>query len=76
MFHDVLSIEEEIGLKKQQTSDLAHLITELEKDRAWLLEQIDLGRWSELRLDLASLEREIGQILIRAAEKIEEGRIP
>ncbi len=60
---------------KKQTSDLAHLINELDKDRAWLLEQIDLGRWPELRLDLAALEREIGQLLIRASEKIEEGKI-
>ena len=62
--------------KKNQASDLAHLSKELDKDRAWLLEQIDLGRWPELRLDLAALEREIGQLLIRASEKIEEGKFP
>ena len=44
------------------------LIAQLEKDRAWLLEQIDRGRWSNLRLDLAALERELGQLLQRAAD--------
>ena len=45
------------------------LIAQLEADRAWLLEQIDRGRWPELRLDLAALERELGQLLLRAAEQ-------
>ena len=51
---------------------LQELITQLDADRAWLLEQIDRGRWSELRLDLAALEREMGLFLSRAAEVIEE----
>lgn len=51
--------------------DLATLISELDQDRAWLLEQIDRGRWPELRLDLAALERELGQLLIRAGEQLE-----
>ena len=45
------------------------LIAQLEEDRAWLLEQIDRGRWPELRLDLAALERELGQLLLRASEQ-------
>ena len=45
------------------------LIAQLETDRAWLLEQIDRGRWPELRLDLAALEREMGQLLLRASEQ-------
>ena len=51
--------------------ELADLIAQLNADRAWLLEQIDKGRWPELRLDLAALERELGQLLTRAAEEIE-----
>mgnify|MGYP006279611445 CR=1 FL=1 len=39
------------------------LISELQADRLWLLRQIDSGRWSEWRLDLAALERELGQLL-------------
>ena len=56
-------------------TDLATLINDLDQDRAWLLEQIDRGRWPELRLDLAALERELGQLLIRAGERLEgDGR--
>ena len=56
-------------------SDLAMLIRDLDQDRAWLLEQIDRGRWPELRLDLAALERELGQLLVRAADRLEsDGR--
>jgi len=52
-------------------SDLAVLIGLLDQDRAWLLEQIDRGRWADLRLDLAALERELGQLLAKAAERLE-----
>ena len=52
-----------------QPVDSRELIAQLEADRAWLLEQIDRGRWPELRLDLAALERELGQLLLRAAEQ-------
>ena len=53
-----------------QPVETRELIAQLEADRAWLLEQIDRGRWPELRLDLAALERELGQLLLRASEKI------
>ena len=39
---------------------------------ALLLQQIDSGRWPDLRLDLAALERELGQMLTRASELQEE----
>ena len=39
------------------------LVSQLQTDRLWLLRQIDSGRWSEWRLDLAALERELGQLL-------------
>ncbi len=39
------------------------LIADLQADRLWLLRQIDSGRWSGWRLDLAALERELGQLL-------------
>ena len=53
--------------------DAAELIQQLEQDRAWLLEQIDRGRWQEFRLDLAALERELGQLLQRASEHFSPG---
>ena len=58
-----------------QTLGTRELIAQLETDRAWLLEQIDRGRWPDLRLDLAALERELGQLLLRASEQVsEQGR--
>jgi hypothetical protein len=53
-----------------QPVETRELIAQLEADRAWLLEQIDRGRWPDLRLDLAALERELGQLLLRASEKL------
>ena len=53
----------------EQPVETRELIAQLEADRAWLLEQIDRGRWPELRLDLAALERELGQLLLRASEQ-------
>ncbi|MEN9879262.1 MAG: hypothetical protein RLZZ158_2301 [Cyanobacteriota bacterium] len=47
------------------------LIKELQADRHWLLRQLDGGRWPELRLDLAALERELGQLL-----ELADGRPP
>lgn len=53
-------------------ADLKNLLTQLDTDRAWLLQQIDSGRWPELRLDLAALERELGQMISRAGDLMEE----
>ena len=38
--------------------EMKELLLQLDQDRSWLLQQIDGGRWPELRLDLAALERE------------------
>ncbi|AII42751.1 hypothetical protein KR100_05150 [Synechococcus sp. KORDI-100] len=54
------------------SDDLQPLLQQLDQDRAWLLEQIDRGRWPDLRLDLAALERELGQMLSRASDLQEE----
>mgnify|MGYP001401916350 CR=1 FL=1 len=51
--------------------NLEELIDQLDNDRAWLLQQIDSGRWPELQVELASLERELGQLLTKAAERLE-----
>ena len=58
-----------MNIPSAQPLETRELIAQLEADRAWLLEQIDRGRWPELRLDLAALERELGQLLLRAAEQ-------
>jgi len=46
------------------------LLELLRSDRLWLLQQIDAGRWPDLRLDLAALERELGQLLEQAQERL------
>ncbi len=48
----------------------AALIDALKADRLWLLRQIDAGRWPQWRLDLAALERELGQLLDQASERV------
>jgi len=50
--------------------DTHSLIEQLNGDRLWLLRQLDSGRWSEWRLDLAALERELGQLLDQARERL------
>ena len=51
------------------------LIETLRTDRLWLLRQIDAGRWPEWRLDLAALERELGQLLEQVTENDASGDI-
>lgn len=51
--------------------DLRTLLERLQEDRLWLLRQLDSGRWPEWRLDLAALERELGQLLDQATERME-----
>ena len=45
--------------------DLEKLISRLDNERSWLLKNIDNGKWSEIRKDLASLEREISKLILR-----------
>tara|TARA_Y100001968_G_scaffold320217_1_gene352871 strand:- start:416 stop:601 length:186 start_codon:yes stop_codon:yes gene_type:complete len=59
-------------LPDENSKDYAELIKQLNNDRAWILEKIDQGLWPELRLDLAALERELGLLLTRASELIDE----
>jgi hypothetical protein len=47
----------------------AELIETLKADRLWLLRQIDAGRWPQWRLDLAALERELGQLLDQVGDR-------
>jgi hypothetical protein len=46
------------------------LLEQLRQDRLWLLRQLDSGRWSEWRLDLAALERELGQLLEQVGDRL------
>lgn len=53
------------GEIEPETPELLEL---LKADRLWLLRQIDAGRWPQWRLDLAALERELGQLLDQLGE--------
>ena len=44
------------------------LILKLDKDRAWLLENLDKGKWPEIRSKLAALERKISKLIISVQE--------
>lgn len=44
------------------------LLELLQADRLWLLRQIDSGAWPDWRLDLAALERELGELLDRLSD--------
>ena len=44
------------------------LILKLDKDRSWLLENLDKGKWPEIRSELADLERKISKLIISAQD--------
>ena len=44
------------------------VILKLNQDRAWLLENLDKGKWPEIRNELAQLEREISKFIINVDE--------
>ena len=51
------------------TANQDDLIIKLDKDRAWLLENLDKGKWPEIRSELAALERKISKLIISVEEK-------
>lgn len=53
-----------------ESPSTAELLAQLGEDRLWLLRQLDSGRWSQWRLDLAALERELGQLIDQAGERL------
>ena len=56
----------------KKIKELTELVEKLNKDRSLILKQFDKGSWPAFRPDLAALERELGQLLTRASEYIEE----
>ena len=64
-----------LAVPSNPSPELKDLLQQLDADRAWLLQQIDRGRWPDLRLDLAALERELGQMIGRATEMVEESDV-
>jgi hypothetical protein len=70
------SVSGDPGADLSAEASTGELVEKLRADRLWLLQQIDGGRWPELRLDLAALERELGQVLEQAQEKLKLGSEP
>ena len=57
-------------MQDTDTANQGDLIFKLDQDRAWLLENLDKGKWPEIRGELAALERKISKLIISAQENI------
>ena len=55
-------------MQETNTSNKSDLILKLDQDRAWLLENLDKGKWPEIRSELAALERKISKLIISVQE--------
>ena len=55
-------------MQDQNSTTQEDLILKLDQDRAWLLQNLDKGKWSEIRSELADLERKISKLIIRVQD--------
>jgi len=55
-------------MKEENLKNLESLVSKLDNDRSWILKNIDNRKWSELRVELATLERELSKFILRAKE--------
>ena len=55
-------------MKEENIKNIESLVSRLDNDRSWILKNIDKGNWSELRVELATLERELSKFILRAKE--------
>ena len=55
-------------MQDHNSTNQEDLLLKLDQDRAWLLENLDKGKWSEIRNELADLERKISKLIIRVQE--------
>ena len=55
-------------MQDHNSTNQEDLVLKLDQDRAWLLENLDKGKWSEIRSELADLERKISKLIIRVQE--------
>ena len=63
-----MNYEELTSMQDQNTEKQGDLILKLDQDRAWLLENLDKGKWPEIRSELAVLERKISKLIISVQE--------
>ena len=61
-------------MQNSEIKNLEEIISKLDNKRAWLLKKIDSGRWSEVRNELAELERELSKFILRAKEYNSENK--
>ncbi len=55
-------------MQDTNTANQEDLILKLDQNRAWLLENLDKGKWPEIRSELAALERKISKLIISVQE--------
>ena len=55
-------------MQDSNTANQEDLILKLDQNRAWLLENLDKGKWPEIRCELAALERKISKLIISVQE--------
>ena len=55
-------------MQDPNTANQGDLILKLDQDRAWLLENLDKGKWPEITCELAALERKISKLIISVQE--------
>ena len=55
-------------MQEPDSSNQGDLILKLDQERAWLLENLDKGKWPEIRKELAALERKISKLIISVQE--------
>jgi len=61
-------------MQNSKIKNLEEIISKLDDKRAWLLKNIDSGRWSGVRNELAELERELSKFILRAKEYYSENK--
>ena len=55
-------------MQDSNTANQGNLIFKLDQHRAWLLKNLDKGKWQEIRSELAALERKISKFIIGVQE--------
>ena len=55
-------------MKEENVKNIKSLVSILDRDRSWILKNIDSGKWPELRIQLANLEREISKFILRTKD--------
>ena len=55
-------------MQDSNTANQEDLILRLDQNREWLLENLDKGKWPEIRSELAALERKISKFIISVQE--------